>query len=906
VSYGLSTVASQPNTGVSSLSSIVSYGLSTVSIIGNTVFKSQLIGGIGISSTNCNIGGPDLITAAFKKTDDWLFNNIVGKPPAPTFVSSNLTKQYIAVSWKNPLLYSIGLLNTYIPKITGLLITLSNVTTPSDNIYATPIVNITTEANLPMYATPIQGVQIYNTGSFNSIVTLSGINYKQAVDNRISIGNTYNMYISFSNFNINQNIPMNTLIVPNLSLISAGTPSAAVINAITTTSSNTIGFQWTVPQSNDASDPTASPSDIYIFKYKIAVQVAQIDPFPRRFSGGRDTNIYNDIIIDPGNNYNISGLLPDNSYNITISARNQLNSNYGTSNTFANARTSLPSIGLLIQEDFLGSFFPNTMIYGEGVSFIGYAANMRGNINSYIVYNVNGTRLKEQGFSFQYRNVKIQTESSPGISIPGDIMRVIMSNDLNSSVFLSNGGWTDTNDRSVSACNMTISRTNIQDVYSSGLAAYRGFYQMATYTFTISNVLLMPSQSNYTFYLTLSNFNNKFITQINNYLRFDNISGSPSIHAVSYNGTPPDPTVYICGVASYANTTTFNNYLDMSNLGRYYLAKGDNNEFAAYHLSTGFTRYGPIIYARGLDVLPYIYDTANNIYTSGILPNPARIQTSVTLNDLTNTLFTSSTNNLTLTALPTSLVDVGSLSITTLSNNASKIFYVDLPSIAVILQTNSALNTGINSNGIRVRAVNNAGNIPNLNEIAEFNNSNSLMVSPYSYELQLVNGFYSTSNYTREAYRNYTNYYCNTVNYSTASDPRYVMLSYSNTTPYTGVQRVKFDFTYAPSGAFPIRTDGTNTFNSNITLEYKFISGSVTTGWLDGNSPLGLNGAFNNPPENYKNDTVSGLIVNGTNAITRVLQIPSGNYNGIQLYVRIGIPMTLPCAFSYLRFMGAS
>ena len=133
------------------------------------------------------------------------------------------------------------------------------------------------------------------------------------------------------------------------------------------------------------------------------------------------------------------------------------------------------------------------------------------------------------------------------------------------------------------------------------------------------------------------------------------------------------------------------------------------------------------------------------------------------------------------------------------------------------------------------------------------------------------------------------------------------MLSYSNTTSYTGVQRVKFDFTYAPGGAFPITpNDCNNTFNSNITLEYKFISASTTTGWLDGNSPLGINGNFNNPPENYRNDTISGLIGTGTNAITRVLQIPSGNYNGIQIYVRIGIPMILPCAFSYLKFMGAS
>jgi hypothetical protein len=900
ISYGLSTVgAGSINPGVSSLSSIVSYGLSTVSIIGDAVFKSQSVGGIGISSTNCNIGGPDLITTAFKKTDDWLFNNIVGKPPAPTFASSNTTKQFISVSWTNPQLYSIGLLNTYVPHITSLLISLSNNTIPADTIYNTPIVNIIAQSNLPMYANPIQGVQIYNAGTSNSIITLNGINYRQVVNTNISANNTYNMYISFSNFNINQTIPMNSLIVPNLKLETTGVPS--IPNNVNATP-NILGVlyrievSWSPPTSNDISDATANANGVNISNYRIAWSNVPNALYPRRFTGGRDSNT-NTTITVLNSPYQISNLWPDNTYNISISARNQLNSNYGVSdNSKINILTGLPTAGGRMTLNGLTSNFPNLTTYT--FSNQGRPANSRTTSGPFNILNSNSIS-QQGGLSFQYLDVGIQTSSSPGTFVPGDIMRIIGSNNLNSSVFLSNGGWTDSGDRSVSSCNMTISRTNVTDVYSSGCNT--GFFQKATYRFTISNALLMPSQSNYTFFLTQSNHTLAPITQTNSAIYVDTISGPPSIYAVSYNGTPPTPTYYICGVASYINTAIFNNYLDMSNLGTYYLAQGQNNEFVRYHISIGSTPCGIMNDARSQDSLPLIYNTANTQYTSGILPNPARIQTSITLNDGTNTTFTSSSNDLSLTAIPVNLCNVGAQATNTLLYDSKK-FYVDLPSIFVMSQTNLALNTATNSNGIRVRAVNDAGNIPALNQIAEFNNSNTLTLSPYSYELQLVNGFYSTSNYTINAYRDYTNYYCNTVNYSIASGPRYVMLSYSNTTTYNGIQQLKFKFTYAPGGAFPITpSDSYNTFNSNITLQYKFISSSATTGWINGNVAIDN---FNTPTGNYINDNVSGLNSTGTTSNIRVLQIPSGNYSGFQVYIRVGIPMILPCAFSYLEFIG--
>jgi hypothetical protein len=899
VSYGLSTVAAQPHSGVSSLSSIVSYGLSSVSIIGNEVFKPHSIGGIGISSTNCNIGGADLITTAFKKTDDWLFNNIVGKPPAPIFASSNRTKQYFSVSWSNPILYSIGLLDTYIPKITSLLVTLSNVTVPADTIYNTPIINIVSQSNLPMYATPIQGVDIYNTGTFNSIISRGGINYRQAVNNSIVASNRYNVYVSFSNFNINQNIPMNTLMVPNLQLELAGVPSVPRnATAVDILPRYRISLIWEAPTSNDIGDPNAVANGVNISNYRIVWSNISFDNFPRRFTGGRDTTIYNPVTVGSSTtSYDITGLSADNAYSVSISARNQLNTDYGAIAVLSPVTTRLPIAGALLTsgENSLVSYHPSINTYRFTIS--GRPANSR-NSGPFTILDSNRIR-NASGLSFQPPDLGIQTDSSPGITIQGDIMRIIGSNDLNSSVFLSNGGWTDSGDRTVSSCNMTISRTNIADVYPSG--SETGFFQKATYRFTISNALLIPRQSPYTFFLTQSNFNNAFRTQTNRAIYVDTINGPPSIHAVSYNGIPPTPTEYICGVVSYTNGVSFTNFLNISNLGTYYLAQNTiNNEFVRYSISTGSTERGTIEYARATDTAGYtIYNTANDIYSEGILPNPARIRTTITLLDTNFTAYTSTSCNLSLTARAVNLCNVGTDQTNTLLYGNSN-FYVDLPSILVISQTLSVLN----SNGARVTA-DGTEIIPRLANIVQFNNSNSLMISPYLHELQLVNGFYSTSNYSIDAYRDYRNFYCNTVNYSSPGNgTRYVMLSYSNTTSYTSIEKLKFRFTYGPQGNFPIILgDSFNRFDSNITLQYKFISSSKSTGWLNGNASVsGFNNAY---PDNYTLDGKGGLNEIGTTSTDRVLQIPTGDYNSFQIYIRVGIPMILRCAFSYLSFVEA-
>jgi hypothetical protein len=284
VSYGLSSLGLGSSSGVSSLSSIVSYGLSSLfinaglssfsSIIGST-FRTQTLyvsSNIGVrcnspqyaldvngsiqgklasnslgTFSQSNLGGPGILDAnsatpdsyvdANYKLDYWIYRNIVAKPPAPTNLVATPTKSNIFVTWSNPLLYSIGLLNSYVPFITNLFVTLSNAT---NTVRQT--INLSNQSNLPMYPFAVQGADFFNTGSFASNITLkSGLYAVQQTNTNISFANgPYNISVYFSNYNVNAGVPISYATLIGCNLLGAGVPSPPQSLAPTSQTLNTV------------------------------------------------------------------------------------------------------------------------------------------------------------------------------------------------------------------------------------------------------------------------------------------------------------------------------------------------------------------------------------------------------------------------------------------------------------------------------------------------------------------------------------------------------------------------------------------------------------------------------------------------------------------------------------------
>jgi hypothetical protein len=335
----------------------------------------------------------------------------------------------------------------------------------------------------------------------------------------------------------------------------------------------------------------------------------------------------------------------------------------------------------------------------------------------------------------------------------------------------------------------------------------------------------------------------------------------------------------------------------------------NSGTFASYKLQIGGTDVSATTNAVGASATPLIYNTSGTQYTSNILPNPARLQTSLSiLSGITP--YTSSANNLSLYAIPTNLQATGVGTVTAFTYT-SKNFYIDLASIAVM--TNESV--AITRRGVRYLSYG-GSEIP-TNVTTTFDNTQDLSsgATNYQYELQLVNGAYITKQYATnnsgyDGYRNYESvYFGNTLNYTgiNTSGIRYAMFRWTGAAGAGTRTQVQFTLTYAPSGTFPVDGSALNNFTNGIRFIYKVVNnsdGSKTTGWLDGNVDTGHNAADPNTGTSF----ASSYTINGqggllaSTATVRNLQIASGLYGSYDIYVRIGIPMNQSYAFSGIFF----
>lgn len=958
VSYGLSSI--QVNfQSISTLSSLLSYGLSSVyadsglssfsTSIGSTFrtntlyvfsnvgvrcnlpayaldvngsiqgklasnslgnFSASNLGGAGIIDAKAN--APDTYVDSIYKLDYWIFQNIVSKPPAPTSVAATSTKSNISISWSNPVLYSIGLLNTFVPNITTLFVNISN----AGNTVNQTLV-LSNQSNLPMYPFAVQGADFMNVGTFNSnIISKSNTYYIRQTNTNITFPNgPYNLTVYFSNFNVTQQIPINFVTISGVNLLTVGTPSAPSNINITGSTATSITFSWAPPAFSDSTDGT---NTIAFSNYRIVSSNTTLagGGYPRRFGGGYDTNppASNTVNFTGGTQtFVVTGLFPDNPYSGRIAARNVINTDYGTfSNYFTSFKTALPAEPTrLATAGNLSNFItPSPGTYTFPLQGIRAATATR--INTPLtVYNL-ANIITQGGLKFQFTGLAIHSAQTPGVSNV-DISRIIGSNDTGSTAFLSNAGFLDTSSYSVTQNNITITRNNVLDFYGV-TAGYTGFYQVADYIIGFGSNLLPPSQVAYPLYVSQSNSNSPtpfFNTQTAS-LYVDNLTTTVSVNLLSNFGIQPVPTTYITGVVSYTSGAILSNYIDFNNIGCNFLV---NPSFGQYSLTVGVN--GTAISAvANLDstnagTTP-IYDTTNTLYSSGTLPNPARVRAFTTLSDGTNAAFTSATADLVM-RIRGSNINNAPVNVTcnvfyydpTLG--ALKL-YLDFPSIAVL-----AVGGVGTSNGIRVRS-----GTETVNPTAygsTFDHTSNLATGGYSNELQLSKGAYATKAASADAYRNYSGYYGNNaVNYSgIASDStiRFVTFKYTANRggAATGTIAVRIDYTGGIS--FPISS---GLFTGGILFQYKVnsykddggnpisspnsnpTSANQTTVWLNGNAALPVSGFdFNswNTPDYPGLNTTSY-----TNTVTdRYLTIRQGNYSNLDLYIRVGIPMNAAYAF---------
>ena len=948
VSYGLSSLITAP--GISTLSSILSYGLSSIDIgsglssfstsIGSTFrtntlyvfsnvgvrcntpaypldvngsiqgklasnsignFSGASLGGAGILDAKCN--APDTYVDSIYKLDSWIFNNIITKPPPPTGLTATATKSNISVSWTNPVLYSIGLFNTFVPNITTLFVNISN----AANTVNQSIV-LSNQSNLPMYPFAVQGADFYNVGTFNNnIVNNSGIYYIRQTNTNITFPNgPYNITVYFSNHNVTPQIPINFVTALDLNLLTVGAPSAPRNVNITSSTPISITFSWLLPEFSDSTDNTTT---IAFLNYRLISSNTTLTGggYPRRYPGNLyDTNpaVTNTISFSGGTQtFTVSGLFPDNPYSGRIAARNVINTNYGIfSNYFTSFRTALPTEPARLTGTTLpiSAMTPNQGIYAYPLLSI--RAGTRNNIalTVYSLASISG----QGGFKFSFPGLAIHSAQTPGVSNV-DISRIIASNSSGATAFFSNSGFLDTSSYQVTQNNITIERNNVQDFYN-GVVGYFGFYQIANYIVSFDQSLFSASQNLVPLFVSQSNLSNASETQTNSFY-IDNLTAAISVNLLSNNGVIPVPTNYITGVASHGVGNTLNTYIQFSNIGNNFLV---HPTFGQYSLRVGATAASAVtvLDSRYIAVTP-IYFTSDAEYTNGILPNPARIRAATTIT--AGTAFTSASADLQMNIrgcnIVNSTVDVNCNVLYHHPSLGALKLYVDLPSLTVMGSG------GVGTvNGVRVRSGFETINPTNYG--GTFDHTSNLATT-YSNELQMVNGIYVTKAASpTDAYRNYSSYYGNnSIDYSGIANNsivRFVTFKYTANRGggATGTIGVRFDYT----NGLQFNLGGDGLFSSGILLQYKIdsylnndgtssgsanstpTSANLTTVWLNGNAVIQSGFATNS----YTTPNIGGLDTSKpNNVIDRYLTIRQGNYNNLDLYIRIGIPMNVANSF---------
>jgi hypothetical protein len=187
-------------------------------------------------------------------------------------------------------------------------------------------------------------------------------------------------------------------------------------------------------------------------------------------------------------------------------------------------------------------------------------------------------------------------------------------------------------------------------------------------------------------------------------------------------------------------------------------------------------------------------------------------------------------------------------------------------------------------------------------------------------DLQISNGTFTTPSSQLHSYQNYTTYYytqtlLNTANYTSIqqSGYRYATFAWTLTPqPQSVYGSLNFNVVNAPLNIInnlAYLGSGTST---PLQLFYRIEDaaspsptnlGNMTTAWINGNSTSGISSTSGNYyiPTDYTLPPYYGLnSVNGTTFNLKIPPLVIQNGKTVNLYCRIGLPMSVPCSFSYV------
>ena len=299
--------------------------------LGSTNYSSE--SGVGITTSTTPSEG-------FSKLDSWLNTYLLDSPPALTPAGSEQGVGYIQISWTLPVQKKLAFIQGYVPRIETINadVKLSNesdwsngwtITLQSPGIFIPSVTSLRLMVDPNGASSLANGVYTFRAGSDTSKRIDQAVSYDirvYAANDAVTSGARQPRYIVF----------------PSLQARSSGTPGAPTNLISAGISNNTASMTWTKPSVNDTINPDSGG---YISQYKVTITPTSSaryggyltdHPTPQYTVQMAGDNAPTNLIL--------YDLRPGTYYSITVSARNALNSSYGTASEPAIIRTSEPLV----------------------------------------------------------------------------------------------------------------------------------------------------------------------------------------------------------------------------------------------------------------------------------------------------------------------------------------------------------------------------------------------------------------------------------------------------------------------------------------------------------------------------------------------------------------------------------
>ena len=827
-------------------------------------------------------------------SDSWIQTNLIGPPPFIQFQTVSSTTTEIFVPWIYPAQIPIGFMSSWIPVVNTLTMQISidtNAAQPGQNQYmVSTITNATSNyVNNHDNTAYVTGMVLSKNPGTNGIQLRtfpdssqrSAYIYHDPLLSNMIDGSGSIVVGWYANANPSINKASTILTV----YVSAGPPSI-VQNLILSLATTTGSFSYTAPVSIDTTD---SATKLSISNYTLTY--ASIPSSIRYGTALSDST--STISNGTSLSYNATSLFPDSQYTFTVKATNSAGQNGPTASITRTTLNLLPIAPLSGTLNFPPRYYSN-----------GTIVNILTGIPKQRLVNSTAPWVTSTTFNTPIHSIALRG-SAQTTTVMTLSSALVNNTTTTTGPTVQFSGFPQAGNPQVTTQNNITITPSIKDTYTSP-ANQSGFYLKSDNLISLNTPIFVPSA--YDYVLTVSQANS-FTGSASFTYQYDTpITTAPTINSIDiqFNG---NYSKVVSGVNIVYGTPSFTVTTVINNAGNFYYSSpivAYTNSINGAWTPSVETTIANVVAGLSAGAFASSITIRNTQVTSPALDNTYAIILTIAAN--ANNVF--STSALSTAAGIPALVDGRSITLV----------YTTLPQTIPSISANST-----NVIGYQVYSgVAGPANVPSFTNgaaiyvAANYDHSADISVTQ---DLQISNGTFTTPTGQQYAYMNYRSKYytptdLNSVDYSAVPTAAYRYATFAwRVAPAPTSVYGKLSFTIQGTSGISIVNNLAYIGASPMQLFYRIEDedspsptnlANISSAWINANSTEGISSTSGNYyiptdytlPPYYGLNSIAGTVSPVFSVKIPPLVIQIGKK--INIYCRIGVPMSSNFSFSYI------